>query len=83
MKYFVYILECSDGTYYCGYTQDLDRRVDSHNKSKTGAKYTRSRRPIKLVYSETLPSKSTALKREFEIKRLQRDKKIQLIHNIN
>ena len=80
MKYFVYILECADGTYYCGITNDLNKRVRSHNGDSVGAKYTRGRRPVKLVYSETLKDKSTALKREIEIKALSRTMKKALIH---
>lgn len=75
---FVYILECSDGTFYTGYTDNVEKRVAVHN-SKKGAKYTRSRLPVKLVYFEEQPTKSDALKRENEIKKLTRTQKQQLI----
>lgn len=77
MTCFCYILECSDGTYYTGWTIDIDRRVSQHNEGK-GAKYTKTRRPVKLVYVESLPDKIAALKRERAIKALPRKKKIQL-----
>ncbi|MDC0449151.1 GIY-YIG nuclease family protein [bacterium] len=79
MTHYVYIVECSDGTYYCGYTNNLNSRIKVHNYSKTGAKYTKSRRPVKLVYSEELRSKTQAMKREAEIKRLTRGKKKMLV----
>ena len=78
MNYYVYIVECSDGTYYCGYTNKLEERVKEHNYSKTGAKYTKARRPVKLVYSERLSTKSKAMKREYEIKKLTRKQKKEL-----
>jgi len=78
MRFFVYLLECSDGSYYCGIALDLEKRLKTHNSGK-GAKYTRSRLPVRLVFSETLESKSIALKREAEIKRLSRKQKIALI----
>jgi len=72
MTYHVYMVECSDGTYYCGYSNNLDSRINEHNNSKIGAKYTKSRRPVKLIYSEILRSKSQAMKREVVIKKLTR-----------
>lgn len=75
MAYYVYIVECSDSTYYCGYTNNIDARIKEHNYSKTGAKYTKSRRPVKLIYSEKLLSKIQAMKREIEIKKLARREK--------
>ena len=78
MPYFIYLLECSDGSYYCGYTHDLDRRIHVHNAGK-GAKYTRGRRPVQLVYHEKMKSHSAALKREAEIKSLPRKAKQILI----
>jgi putative endonuclease len=78
MKWYVYILQCSDGTMYTGSTNDIDARVGKHNEGK-GAKYTKSRRPVKLVYYEQHPSKSRAMKRECAIKQLRRDEKIKLI----
>lgn len=81
MKYFIYILRCADGTLYTGYTNDLEARVKDHNgeTKKIGAKYTRGRRPVKLVYSESFKTKSEAMKREVEIKKLVRREKEQLI----
>lgn len=81
-KAFVYIVECSDGTLYTGWTTDVEARVATHN-SGCGAKYTRTRTPVKLVYSEELENKSAALKREAAIKKLPRAKKMQLIRNAN
>jgi putative endonuclease len=77
--YSVYILECADGTYYTGITTDLARRIDEHNHSGKGARYTRARRPVTLRYHETCADKSHALKREITIKRLTRTAKTHLI----
>jgi putative endonuclease len=77
MTCFCYILECSDGTYYTGWTTDPQRRVAQHNKG-TGARYTKTRRPVKLIYLEEVPDKISALKRERAIKALPRKKKIEL-----
>ncbi|MEK7325308.1 MAG: GIY-YIG nuclease family protein [Chloroflexota bacterium] len=77
---YCYILECADGTFYTGWTTDLERRVKTHNVGR-GAKYTKLRRPVRLVYSEKLPSRSAAQKREFAIKRLPREKKVALIES--
>ncbi len=79
MLYYVYILECADGTYYTGSTNDVEKRVITHNNAKTGAKYTKSRRPVKLVYQESLSTKGAALTRENQIKQLTRQQKIILI----
>ena len=78
MSYFVYMLRCADDTLYTGYTDDPQRRAKAHNAGK-GAKYTRSRRPVELVYTEECPDKSAALKREWAIKRLTRREKLALI----
>ena len=79
-QHFVYIVECSDGSYYTGYTTNIQRRLNEHNYSfKLGAKYTRSRRPVKLVHQEEYPTRSQALKREHKIKKLSRKKKQQII----
>lgn len=78
-SWFVYILRCSDGSLYTGTTTDPARRLDEHNRKKSGARYTRSRRPVALVYAEKSPSRSTANKREYAIKRLSRKEKEQLI----
>ena len=74
MKYFVYILFCADGTYYTGWTTDVQRRVTVHNKGK-GAKYTRSRLPVRLLWFKEYPTKSEAMKREYAIKQLSRKQK--------
>lgn len=79
--YYIYILKCADGTLYTGSTNDLEKRVHAHNTSKTAAKYTRARRPVKLVYSEKFRTKSKALKREWKIKRMEREEKLTLIEN--
>jgi len=79
MSYFVYILECSDGTLYTGITKDVTKRLDEHNNSDKGAKYTKARRPVKLLYKEPSLNRSTASKREYAIKKLTRVKKLQLI----
>ena len=76
--WFVYMVECGDGTLYTGITTDLDRRMEQHN-SGTGAKYTRSRGPVHLVYHETVASHSEALKREYAIKQLTRQEKLKLL----
>ena len=81
MSYFVYILECCDGSLYTGITTDIPKRLDEHNNSLKGAKYTKARRPVKLLYSETSINRSTASKREYEIKKLSRLKKLQLVEN--
>lgn len=80
MSYFVYILKCADKTFYTGITTDLVRRVDEHNSSdKLGAKYTRARRPVKLVYSKKFATRSEATKEEIRIKRLSRGEKEKLV----
>lgn len=78
MSFYVYMLRCADGTLYTGYTDDPERRVRVHNAGK-GAKYTRSRLPVELVYREALGDKSAALRREREIKKLTRAQKLALI----
>lgn len=77
-KHYIYIVECADGTYYTGYTIDVNRRVKEHNQG-IGAKYTRGRLPVTLLYYEEYSSRSNAMKREYKIKRLSRDEKIELI----
>lgn len=76
----MYILRCYDGSLYTGWTTDLEHRVKAHNEGK-GAKYTRSRRPVELVYHEEFETKSEALKREAAIKRLSREEKLTLINS--
>lgn len=78
---YVYILECKDGTFYTGWTNNLEKRIDMHSKGK-GAKYTRGRGPVKLVHYEEFEKKSDALKREYAIKQLSREKKILLINSM-
>jgi putative endonuclease len=78
MSCYCYILQCADGTFYTGWTTDPERRVVRHNKG-TGAKYTRTRRPVKLVYLETHPSRSDAMRRELAIKKMNRAQKSKLI----
>ena len=74
---YVYLLECADNTLYCGWTTDLKRRVAAHNMG-SGAKYTRSRRPVRLLYYEEYEDRQDALSREGHIKRLSRNEKIRL-----
>lgn len=77
--WFVYILKCSDNTFYTWTTTDLDRRVMEHNTSIKSAKYTRMRRPVELIFSKILSSKSEACKEEYRIKQLNRKQKEELI----
>jgi len=77
--WFVYILECCDLTFYTGITTDVKRRLTEHNEGKLGARYTRARLPVKLVYSEKSENRSAASKRECEIKKLNRKQKKELI----
>jgi putative endonuclease len=77
--YHLYILKCSDGTLYTGITSDLKRRVEEHNSSPKGAKYTRARRPVELVYSKRFRDRSSASKAEARLKGLPRDEKLKLI----
>lgn len=77
-SYHVYIVQCADGTLYTGIAKDLEARIAKHNTGE-GAKYTRTRLPVKLVYSEPAADKSAASKREHQIKQLSRTQKLQLI----
>ncbi|MDD4026616.1 MAG: GIY-YIG nuclease family protein [Candidatus Shapirobacteria bacterium] len=79
--YFVYIIQCNDQTLYTGITTDLDRRIKEHNNSKLGAKYTKIRRPVKLVYSKEFIDRSEASKEESKIKKLSRQEKLDLLKN--
>jgi len=79
--WFVYILRCSDDSLYTGVTTNLSRRVNEHNNSKKGAKYTRTRQPVQLVWSAECGSRSEAMKREASIKKLNRPKKLLLVNN--
>lgn len=78
--YYVYILKCGDGSFYCGYTNDVEKRFEKH-KSGKGAKYTRSRLPLEIVYIEEFETKSDALKRECQIKAMKRIQKEKLIED--
>ena len=78
-KSYTYIVECSDGTFYTGWTLDLNKRIEEHNNG-TGAKYTRTRRPVKLVYSQKFDTRAKASQREYQIKDLTRKEKQKLIY---
>jgi len=79
LSYKVYILECADKTLYTGIAMNVEKRLIEHNTSEKGAKYTRVRRPVKLVYMEDAKDRSTACKREYAIKQLSRAQKLELI----
>jgi len=76
--FYTYILKCKDETLYCGYTTELERRIKEHNDG-VGAKYTKTRLPVELVYYESFETRSQAMKRECAIKKLKREEKIKLI----
>jgi len=76
--WFLYVLECSDGSFYTGITTDLEKRIQEHRSGK-GSKYVRAKLPAQLIYREQLETKSQALKREIEVKRLTRIQKEQLV----
>ena len=78
--WYVYVLQCSDGSYYTGVTKDIKRRLNEHNNSKRGAKYTRTRRPVKLVYFSEYDSRSSAQKAEHAFKKLSRMRKAGIIY---
>lgn len=78
-SWFVYIVTCSDGTLYTGITTDLERRIGEHNAGKAGARYTRSRRPVCLVYREAAKNRSEAARREHLIKKMPSAEKIKLV----
>ena len=75
---YVYIVRCADGTLYTGWTTDVARRIAQHNAGR-GARYTRMRRPVELVYVEDMPDRSTAMRRELAIKKLDRERKERLV----
>ena len=83
MMYFIYLLRCTDNSLYCGQTKDLQRRVEEHNSINSKSKYTRTRRPIRLVYFEKYKTVNEALKREFEIKKMTKAKKEMLIKKLH
>ena len=78
--YYVYFLKCADNTYYAGITTNLERREKEHNSSNKGAKYTKARRPVHIVYSEQFLDRSSATTREYYLKKLSRNDKENLIH---
>ena len=82
MKYYCYLLECSDSSFYCGWTINLEKRIECHNRAK-GARYTRSRLPVKLVYFEEFPDRFSAMSRERKLKRFSHSKKQKLIHGFS
>jgi putative endonuclease len=75
----IYIVQCNDGSFYTGITNNLERRLQEHNQGRAGAKYTRSRRPVSLVYHEEALSRSAAARREYYIKQMTLSEKIELI----
>lgn len=77
--YYLYILQCADDSLYTGITVDIDRRLSEHNDSKLGAKYTKARRPVVLVYAQEFADRSSASKEENRIKQLSRAQKLELI----
>ena len=80
MKWFLYILQCADGTYYTGVTTNIKRRLNEHNTSKRGAKYTKTRRPVKVVYLSEYEGRSSAQKAEYKFKQLTREQKERVIN---
>lgn len=76
---YTYIVQCADGTLYTGWTNCLARRMKAHNEGKSGAKYTRAKRPVKLVYYEGFATREEAMSREYRIKQLTREKKLELM----
>ena len=82
-NWFLYVLQCSDGTLYTGVTTDIDRRLNEHNTSSKGAKYTKIRRPVKLVYWIDFKARSTAQKAEYKFKQLTREQKEKIINEIS
>jgi putative endonuclease len=80
-SWYVYIVRCNDGTFYTGVARDLNRRIQQHNHGNAGAKYTRARRPVELVYHETAADRSSAQQREYHVRKLSVAEKRQLIAN--
>ncbi len=81
--WYMYVLVCGDSSYYCGITNNVKRRLHEHNFTKKGAKYTKSRRPVTLIYIEECQGRSDALKKEYKFKRLKRKDKIIYINKSN
>jgi len=81
--WYIYFLRCNDNSLYAGITTDLTRRLHQHNNTKLGAKYTRARRPVELVYSEQAADKSAAAKREYHLKTLSKHQKEHLVSKFN
>ena len=79
MSWFLYVAQCSDGSLYTGVTTDVERRIREHNGSKRGAKYTRNKRPVKLVYSRVCKGRSEAQREEYKFKSLSRKEKLKII----
>ena len=82
MEHYAYIVECADHTYYCGYTNDLEKRIKTHNLGR-GAKYTKPRLPVVLVYYEIFQTKEEAMSREWHLKRLSHDEKKKLANTFS
>lgn len=81
MMNYTYIVQCKDGTFYTGWTNNLEKRIDAHN-SGNGAKYTKTRRPVTLVYYEAFETKQEAMQREYAIKQMKRSEKEELVKQI-
>ena len=79
MMNYTYIVKCADGALYTGWTNGLQKRMKAHNEGKNGAKYTRTKRPVTLVYYEGFSTKEEAMRREYEIKQFTRNKKLELL----
>lgn len=79
--WYVYMVRCSDGTLYTGITKDLEKRIEAHNSGRDGARYTRSRRPVRLVYAEQVESRSAAARLEYQFKRLPLAQKQRLFNS--
>lgn len=80
--WYVYLLRCDDGSFYCGITTDLERRTEEHNRGR-GAKYTRSRTPVEVIYVEPAEDRSSALRREYAIKQMPRAEKEALVASVS
>jgi putative endonuclease len=78
--WYIYVLECSDGSLYCGVSTDIDRRLHEHNNTKRGAKYTKTRRPVKVVFSFLCANKKEAYQLEYKFKKLKRTKKEKIVN---